>query len=173
MSKPHDPDEIIAVVDDNGNVIGKCPRGKVHADGMLHRETSVLIINSKKEILVQTRADNGRLDYSASGHFPFNENYLDGAIREVKEELGLDIPRNKFVNISKYRIDIGHNNRFITLWEVRGDYKVDDMKIDLGEVKSVKYMAIPKLKRMLKENPDSMPAGFRHSLQIYFKKRGL
>ena len=175
MSNPHNPDELIAIVDDNDNVIGKSPR-KNHAEGILHRETSVLIINPNNEILVQIRADSGRLDYSASEHFTFDEDYLEGAIREVKEELGLDIPRDKFVKISKHRIDYSEryvNNRFITLWEVRGDYRIEDMKIDPGEVKSVRYISVPKLKRIIKENPDSMSAGFIDSLQIYFTKKGL
>ena len=175
MNNPHNPEELIAIVDDNDNVIGKYPR-KNHAEGKLHRETSVLIVNPSNGILVQIRAGNGRLDYSASGHFPFDEDYLEGAIREVKEELGLDIPRDKFVKISKHRIDYSErhvNNRFITLWEVRGDYKIEDMNIDPGEVKSVRYMSVPELKKIIKENPDSMSAGFINSLQIYFTKKRL
>ena len=175
MSNPHNPDELIAIVDDNDNIIGKYPR-KNHAEGRLHRETSVLIVNLNNEILVQERADSGRLDYSASGHFPFDEDYLDGAIREVEEELGLTIPRDKFVKISKHRIDYSEryvNNRFITLWEVLGDCKIENMKIDPLEVKSVKYLSVPELKRIIKENPDSMSAGFIKSLQIYFMKKAL
>ncbi len=175
MSNPHNPEELIAIVDDNDNVIGKYPR-RNHAEGRLHRETSVLIVNPNNEVLVQERADNGRLDYSTSGHFPFDEDYLDGAIREVKEELGLDIPKSKFVKISKHRIDYSEryvNNRFITLWEVRGGYKIEDMEIDPSEVKSVKYMTISELKQIIKEKPNSMSAGFIESLQIYFAKKEL
>ena len=175
MSCPHNPEDIIAIVDDKDNAIGKYPR-RNHADGKLHRETSVLIVNPKNEIRVQERADGGQLDYSASGHFTFDEDYLDGAIREVKEELGLDIPRATFVKISKHRINYSGryvNNRFITLWEVAGDYKIKDMKIDPAEVKSVKYISVPELKRIIKEKSNSMSAGFIYSLQIYFTKKGL
>ena len=70
MNTPHNPEELIAIVDDNDNIIGKSPR-KNHANGLLHRETSVLVVNQKNEILVQERADSGHLDYSASGHFPY------------------------------------------------------------------------------------------------------
>ena len=173
MNNSHNPEELIAIVDDNDNIIGKYPR-KNHAGGRLHRETSVLIINPNNEILVQEREDSGRLDYSASGHFPFDEDYLDGAIRELQEEIGLNIPESKFVKISKHRIDYSEryvNNRFITLWEVRGNYKIEDMKIDPSEVKAVKYMTIPELKQIIKEKPESMSTGFIESLQIYFRKK--
>ncbi len=172
-SKKSQKEDTVAIVDDKDNVIGKYPR-KNYIGERLHRETSVLIINSNNEILVQKRADNGYLDYSASGHFSFDEDYLDGIIREVQEELGLDIPKSKFVKISKYRIDYSDryvNNRFIALWEVRGNYKIEEMKIDHSEVKSVKYMAIPELKKMIEEKPSSMSVGFIESLQIYFRKK--
>ena len=175
MNHPHNPEEIIAIVDDKDNVIGTCPRGN-HAEGRLHRETSVLIVNSNNEILVQERADNGHLDYSASGHFPFHEDYLDGAIREVQEELSLNIPRSKFIMISKHRIDYAGrcaNNRFITVWEVVGDYKLEDMNIDPIEVKSVRYISVQNLKKIIKEKPGTMSQGFIDSLQIYFTKKGL
>jgi len=175
MYNIHEPEEIIAIVDDNDNVIGKYPRGN-HADGRLHREASVLIVNSKNEILIQERDNSGRLDYSASGHFPYDEDYLDGAVREVKEELGLDIPRSEFVKVLKHRIDYSGrhiNNRFITLWEIRGDYKIENMTINPSEVKSVRYMTVTELKRKIKEEPDNMSNGFIESLQEYFKKRGL
>ncbi len=186
VNKPHNPEEIIAIVDGDDCVIGRYPR-KNHAEGRLHRETSVLIVNSNNEILIQERVDNSCLDYSASGHFSFDEDYLDGAIREVQEELGLDIPRSKFVKISKHRIDYSKkgvnkesgcpelyvNNRFITLWEIKEDYKVEEMKIDSLEVKSVKYISIPELKKIIKEKPSSMSAGFVESLKIYFTKKGI
>ncbi len=171
----HNPNELIAIVDGNDNIIGKYPR-KNHAEGRLHRETSVLIINSKNEILIQRRSNNNLLDYSASGHFPFNEGYLEGAIREVQEELGMNIPKSKFLKISKHRIDYTAkhtNKRFITLWEVKGDYKISDINIDPEEVKSVEYLSVPKIKQIILNKPETMSAGFIESLKIYFRKKHL
>ena len=171
--KSHNPDEVIAIVDDKDNIIGKYPR-KNHAQGRLHRETSVLIINTQNQILVQKRADSGLLDYSASGHFPYNENYLDGIVREVQEELGVKISKSRFIKIAKYRLNYSGkyiNNRFITLWEVVGDYKIKDLKIDPYEVKSIKYMTISEIKKIIKNKPEIISAGFIDSLKIYFKMK--
>ncbi|MDE1825060.1 MAG: hypothetical protein KGH61_02755 [Candidatus Micrarchaeota archaeon] len=55
-STPHDPKEIIAIVDENDRVIGRHVR-KNHAGGMLHREVGVLLVNRLGEVLVQTRDD--------------------------------------------------------------------------------------------------------------------
>ena len=100
---------------------------------------------------------------------------MGGEIREVEEELGLRIDKSKFTKISKHRIDYSGeyvNNRFITLWEVRGDYKIENLKIDPSEVKSVKYYSIAKLKEIINNSPEKMSNGFIESLQIYFKKKG-
>ncbi len=166
----HNPDEIISIVDEDDNEIGTYLR-KNHADGRLHRETSVLIVNAENEILVQERADSGMLDYSASGHFPYTENYLGGAIREVEEELGLTIPESAFIKVAKHRVNsVGPcvNNRFITLWEVRGEYKIEDMKIDPKEVKSVQYMSIEKMRNLIENEPKLLSAGFADLVLIYF-----
>ena len=176
MTNPHNPEELIAIVNDDDVVVGKGSRKHIHSSGKLHRETSVLIVNLKNEILVQERMDNGKLDYSASGHFPYDENYLDAAVREVREELGLKIDKSKFIKISKHRIDYSGksiNNRFITLWEVKGSFMIEDMRIDSSEVKSLKYYSIPELKKIIDKTPEKMSAGFIESLQIYFQKKRL
>ena len=175
MKVPHDPNELIAVVDENDNIIGKYPR-KNHAGGRPHREASVLIVNPKNEILVQERADDGKLDYSASGHFPYKEDYLEGAVREVEEEIGIKINNSKFVKISKRRAKyFGDyvNDRFITLFEVRGDYRIEDIQIDPAEVKSVRYYSAEELRRVMKAEPKRISQGFAESLEIYFETRGI
>lgn len=65
MNNPHNPEELIAVVNDDDLVIGKDLRKNIHSSGKLHRETSVLIVNLENKVLVQERRDNGKLDYSA------------------------------------------------------------------------------------------------------------
>ncbi|MFX1411717.1 MAG: NUDIX domain-containing protein [Promethearchaeota archaeon] len=175
MSNAHNPCEKIAIVNKNDNIIAIEPRGN-HANGKLHRESSVLIINLNNKILIQKRANSERLDYSASGHFSFFETYLEGALREVEEELGLNIPKSKFIKIKKFRINYSGeyiNNRFITLYEVKGEYRIKDMKIDHSEVKSVKYYSISKLKKLIKFKPEIFSQGFIESIRIYFNKKGI
>ncbi len=174
MIIPHNPKEIIAVVDDNDNIIGKTNREDVHINGKLHREASVLIVNSRNEILLQERADNRKLDYSASGHFPLKENYLEGAVRDVNEELGLIIDKRNFIKIAKFRINYSGrhvNNRFVTLFEVKGDYEINDFFIDTKEVGSVNYFSISELKKIMKQIPQRMGKGLAESLKIYFRLR--
>ncbi len=169
----HDPEELIAIVDENDNVVGVYPR-RNHADGQLHRETAVFILNEKNEILIQERTNSGRLDYSAAGHFPHYENYLDGIIREVQEELGIKIDKLKFIKIAKHRVNIEvkgrpKNDRFVTFFEVKGNYNIEDFKIEEEEVKSIKYYSIKELKKIMKQEPERLTRGFPESLKIYLR----
>ena len=175
-SAPHDPKEVIAIVDENDRVIGRHER-KNHAGGKLHREVAVLLVNKKGEVLVQIRDDKSMgiprfLDYSAGGHLPFNESYLDGAVRETKEELGLKIARSRFKRITKKHLVTeykGHrNDRFSTLYEVKGDYQISDLRIDKREMISVKFYALGELKKALKKEGNG---GFKAMMRAYFSKR--
>ena len=49
-------DEMISIYDENDNYIGKDSRINMRKNNLIHRCTTILIINEKNEILVQTRA---------------------------------------------------------------------------------------------------------------------
>ena len=92
--------EYFDVVDDMGNPTGiTVERERAHAEGVPHRTAHVWIVrrkNEKVQILLQKRCENkdsfpGCYDISSAGHIPAGVEYIDSAIRELKEELGVDI----------------------------------------------------------------------------------
>ncbi len=88
--------EILAVVDQHDKVIDKRPRYEIHQQGLRHRAVHVLVFNVRKELLLQKRSmrkdlNKGLWDTSAAGHVDVGESYLAGAIRESREELGVDV----------------------------------------------------------------------------------
>ncbi len=166
---PHDPSELIAIVDENNVVVGRGTRREVHAAQRIHRHASVLVVNRKGEILLQKRKDNGKLDYSASGHFGHDTSYLDAAVRETKEEIGLDIDSSRFVEVLKVRDTVlPQNDSFVCLFEVKGDYKIEDMAIDPLEVESIRYYSVNEVEDIVASNPKM---GFFRILGLYLKKR--
>lgn len=156
MKIPHDPNELLTIVDENDQVIGKHPR-KTYVDGKLHRQTSLLLFNKKKELLIQIRSDNERLDPSSSGHVPYNDSYLESQIRETKEEMGLKIPKKLYQNVGKFRIKTRKglkvvNDRFMTVFVVHADYKISQLTPQPGEVKEFKYLSIQDLEKVPKKD---------------------
>ncbi len=90
------PVEIFDVVNERDEVIDRKPRSEVHARGLLHRAVHVLVFNSRGAIFLQKRSmkkdrQPGVWDSSCSGHVDSGENYDETAVRELQEEIGLDI----------------------------------------------------------------------------------
>jgi len=164
---PHDLGELIAIVDENDLVIGKATRKEVHEKKHLHRHVIVLIVNSKNEILLQKRRDSGLYDCSATGHFMHNQDYIDAAVRETEEELGLAIDKSKFVEVLRARnMDHGFDS-FICLFEVKGDYNIDSLSIDPLEVESVGYYPIDEVIKIVEASPKG--GGFLKTMKSYLK----
>jgi len=91
-------EEIFDVVNDRDEVIGQAPRKEVHARGLWHRAIHVLVFNSKGEVFLQKRSllkdtAAGKWDSSSSGHLDTGEDYDACAVRELREEIGLVVPR--------------------------------------------------------------------------------
>lgn len=88
--------EMLDVVDDEDKVIGVRTRGDVHSLGLMHRSVHILVFNSKGDLFLQKRSKNkdsnpGLWDSSAAGHLECGENYPDCAVRELTEELGIEV----------------------------------------------------------------------------------
>ena len=91
--------EILDVVDDNDQVIDCLPRYQIHAAGLRHRAVHILVFNQTGEFFLQKRSmkkdlNKGLWDTSAAGHVDAGEDYLSTAIREAKEELGVELKNN-------------------------------------------------------------------------------
>ncbi len=87
-------DEIVAIVDEDNNVVGSAARREMRARRLLHRSTYILVFNSRGEVYVQKRTLTkdvfpGYYDPAAGGVVLAGESYLDGARRELEEEMGI------------------------------------------------------------------------------------
>jgi isopentenyldiphosphate isomerase len=88
--------EIFDVVNERDEVIGQKPRDEVHRLGLMHRAVHVLVFNSRGEVFLQKRSmkkdrQPGLWDSSASGHVDSGEDYDACAVRELGEEIGLQL----------------------------------------------------------------------------------
>lgn len=93
------PMEMFDVIDESGKPTGVIKeRGVVHREGVLHATSHIWIArpNEKSgyDILLQKRSackdsHPGCYDISSAGHITAGGNPLDSAIRELKEELGI------------------------------------------------------------------------------------
>lgn len=97
-------DELLPVVNDKDEQVGTATFSQVHEKGLLHRE-AYLYITSNGRVLLQRRADNDKWDTTSAGHCTPGEAYVDAAIREYKEELGIVIPKEQVQEIAYLRME--------------------------------------------------------------------
>ena len=90
--------ECFDIIDREGKIIGKATREECHGDRSLaHRTVHVLVFNSNGELYLQKRSMNkdiqpGKWDTSVGGHLDLGETFHQAVRREMKEELGIDVP---------------------------------------------------------------------------------
>ncbi len=141
-------EELFDVVDENNNVVGKATRGEVHTKGLWHRAIHVLILNSKKEILLQKRSMTKELYkgywIDTAGHVDSGESYEETAKREMKEEIGIDTELEHLFDCTKYT---GNDNEFIRVFLGHHD---GPFEINKNEMDFVKFFPIKKIFEMIK-----------------------
>ena len=101
--------ELFDLYDAAGHALGCAKaRDEVHRDGDWHRSAHIWIYTSEGRLLFQRRAPDkdtwpGRLDASVGGHYRAGEG-LPGAVREAREELGIDVDPVELVPLGTRRV---------------------------------------------------------------------
>jgi len=98
--------EIMNIFDEQRNHIGTANRDDVHREGHWHETFHCWFVNEEKGtnfVYFQLRSDVKKdfpslLDITAAGHLLANEFVFDG-IREIKEELGIDVLFNDLISL--------------------------------------------------------------------------
>lgn len=90
------PDEIFDVVDLNDCVVGQATRAEVHQRKLFHRAVHILVFDDRGNIILQKRSlakDTcpGLFSTSCAGHVDAGETYDQATVRELKEELGINL----------------------------------------------------------------------------------
>ncbi len=158
--------EYFDVLDENGNKTSQQKlRDEVHRDGDWHRAVHIWIFNKNGNVLLQRRcptkdSNPNMLDISCGGHLVAGDDSLSGAVRELKEELNLDVDPNDLQFIKTDKVSTRYtptflNNSFNDLYILRTDKTVDDMKYQEEEISEIFFVPYKEFKKMVIEHqPD-------------------
>lgn len=89
-------DELLPLVDENGNITGAATRGECHnGSRMMHPVVHLHVFNSKGELYLQKRPEwkdiqPGKWDTAVGGHIDLGEHVEQALFREAGEELGIE-----------------------------------------------------------------------------------
>ncbi len=147
-------EEIFDVVNERDEVIGQERRSEVHRLGLQHRAVHVLIFNERGEVFLQKRSMRkdtfpGLWDSSASGHLDTGETYDNCAVREVREELGLELsvpPKRLF----KIAACLGTGQEHV--WVYRHD-AAGPFHLNVEEIENGSWFAPAAVTRWMHEQP--------------------
>jgi len=154
-------------IDDRG-----ATQDEVFGKGLLHGAAHVWMWrNTPKgpEVLLQRRAANKRtypnlLDISAAGHIDLDESPDEAAIREAKEEIGLDVLPSQLKPIGKHRKNVTTENGdteneycWLYIYEITDE---TPLKLQVSEVAETKWIPLTEfIQTILPNNGNYVPQG--------------
>ena len=168
-------EEEVVLVDEENNVLGYVGKLEAHKKALLHRAISVIIFNSKGEMLIQQRALTkyhwaGIWSNTCCSHPRKDESFQAAAERRLFEELGIKTPlKEEFHFIYKaYDEPSG-----LTEWEYDTVFTGvfdDSFEFNKDEVAAIRWMKTEDLLNDIQTNPQQYSFWFKIILEEMTKK---
>jgi isopentenyl-diphosphate delta-isomerase len=157
--------EKVILVDEHDNVIGTMDKMEAHQKGVLHRAFSILVFNSKGEMLLQKRSkgkyhSGGLWTNSCCSHPGLHESIEESARRRLKHEMGIDL-EPEFAYKFLYKSNVGNNITEHELDHVFTGVYDGIPSINTDEVEDWKFVNLTDLRRDIETNPDNYTTWFK------------
>jgi isopentenyl-diphosphate delta-isomerase len=151
--------EKVILVDELDNEVGTMEKLEAHRKGRLHRAFSIVVFNSKREILLQKRAktkyhSGGLWTNACCSHPQPNESMAEATARKLRQEMGI-APQLKFSFKFIYQARLESN-----LVEHECDHVFTGLfdgepVVNAEEVEDWRFVNLVSLKKDISENPTS------------------
>lgn len=149
--------EMLDVVNEQGEPTGEQVERKVaHSQGILHRTSHVWIArmrNNKPQILLQKRSANkdshpGCYDISSAGHIPAGFGFEESAVRELHEELGIQVTEQQLIPCGFRRIRFSQefhgkqfvDNQYSKIYLLWHDCEIKELRLQKEEIESAMWI---------------------------------
>ena len=155
----------ILLVDEDNNPIGTGEKMDIHRRGVLHRAFSILIDNSKKNMLIARRAAgkytcSGLWSNACCSHPLPGEHLLMAAKRRLKEEMGISVPLKEAGVEFIYKVRIGELTEYEYDHLLYGIFD-GEPRPNPDEVSEWKWAGFTDIRQGMKTNPDDYTPWFR------------
>lgn len=176
--------EYFDVLNENGEFTGKIEiREKCHEEGLWHRAVYAFIFNKNGDVLLQKRSKNKKLwpnlwDVTAGGHCLKGEFGKQALIREIKEELNIEIAENEIeylvgsisTNIKGNIVD----NHFNECYIITKDIEISKIQLQEDEVDDIKWFTKQEILNKINNNYEGITqkTGPWNFLKRYYEQLG-
>lgn len=149
-------EEIVDIVNELDQVVGKMERSRMYAQKLRHRIVHVFVLDANDRIYLQKRSTTnsympGCWCVSAGGHVSSGETYNEAAKKELREELDL---RTGIFPIEKFVFHKDGQDRFIQLYVTFADVI---SKHDKDELEGGSFFNFEEVERMIKKDEKIHP----------------
>ena len=163
-------EEIFDVVDNADRVVRQERRSVVHAEDLLHRAVSIFVLKPDGRMLLQLRSDSkdqypGCYTSSASGHVDSGEDYDTAAVRELSEELSLDLP---IEYLAKFPAGQDTAFEFSALYQLVTD---TEPVLDPDEIAGAEFLTLEAIALMIEKSPEKFTPPFRVLFRWFCENR--
>lgn len=163
------PMELFDILEENGSKSGIVrERGVAHRDGSLHGTVHIWIFRERpdggRDVLLQKRSlvkdsNPGCYDISSAGHLSSGDIALEGALRELKEELGVTASPEDLHYIGKHRGSFQapfygrmfRDNELSNVYVITKYIDESRLRLQESEVESVMWMDYETCRRQIHE----------------------
>ena len=157
--------EYLNLYDKKGNLLDKKGiRGEKSED--LVGIVIIFIENSKGEFLIQKTSSSRNSTFATTGgHVSYGSTFEDAIVNEVKEELGIDITNQEFVEINTYVRDYYIQK----VYYLKKDIDINDITIQEDEVEYVKWLDKKTINELIKnkEFREGNIEGYQYIIKKY------
>ena len=140
--------EYLDLYDENRKLTGKkILRGSGKPEkGNFINLVIIFIKNDEDKFLIQkTSKEKKGIWATTGGHVKSGQTFKEAIIEEVKEELGLDIGREKFELVYTEKFDFA----FMDVYYLEKNINIEDIKVQEEEVEFVKWLSIDEIKDLI------------------------
>jgi isopentenyldiphosphate isomerase len=159
--------EQIDIVDDDDNVIGVSDIKTAHEKKLKHRVVGVFVFDREGRLYLQKENKYGRYDLSVGGHVSQGETYGDAVKREMKEELGLNIPLTHISTFFPKKARLAHR------WAIYEGIAPDGWEFTpTEEVGAIEKLPIKNILDLIDAYPQQFTYGFLNTVYEFIRVRG-
>jgi len=165
--------EIFDVVNFSDQVLRSEDRIEVHKENLLHRAVHIMVSRSSSQWILQKRAGCKDVDpflwtSSCSGHVDSGEQYIDAAVRECEEELGMSVEKESLIEIFRASPCEETGNEFVRFYLLKYSKEI---KVNADEILEVADYSIEQIEQLTQAKPELFSGSFIHLFP--FVKKGV
>ncbi len=169
--------EILDIVDINNNIIGQASRLEIHKKNLMHRSAHIFVTHGNY-VFLQLRSCHkkqfpNKWDTSAAGHVDSGETYIQAAIRELKEELAIDLNTDhlstKLEEVTDIPASKDNGFEFVKIFCINFTNK-PEISLAIDEITCGGWFETNHISYWVKKHPEHFAGGFNeiwHNFHIH------